>query len=353
MNLLTTIVAASIASGTCYADTSMESMRIAETKEMIREVLAESATHTSLRHGVQRDFTFTPTGFVQFRYLYNDGNDLDVRQGFDVRKAAFGFKGRLQLGEGFANYKVTAEVGANTDFRLRDAYISNDFGFATVKVGQFKTQFMSEVNVSTPDTLIGDYSIVSYTFGQGRSQGVELSKELGDFNLSGAYTDGFNSNNTEVTTQHDYGFVGRLAYGGLDWVDLGAAIAYNEAADEGVTSYTFDATFDLGDDLTSTVGYVARDGDFDGWGVVGQVGYKVASDCQLFGMYEYGKIDSEVLNIATVGVNYDLCTNVRWTNSVGYSFEGVGSSWDVNDTGWSNNSEDGQYLVRSQITFSF
>ena len=346
MNLFTTtVIAASMASGTCLAD-SMETVRA--------NVLADSAMHSTLTdRGARSDFTFVPTGFVQFRYLYNDGDDLDVRQGFDVRKAVFGFKGRLQLGEGFANYKVTAEVGSNTDFRLRDAFISNDFGFATVKAGQFKTAFMSEVLVSTTDTLIGDYSIVSYTFGQGRSQGVELSKELGDFTLFGAYSDGFNSANTEITTQHDYGFVGRIGYGGFDWVDLGAAVAYNEVAEEGVTSYTFDAAFDFTDSLTGSVGYVARDGDADGWGVVGQLGLQVASNCQLFGMYEYGDIDSSLLNTATVGVNYDFCTNVRWTNSVGYSFEGIGSSWDVNNTGWSNNSESGQVLVRSQITFSF
>ena len=348
MNLFTTtVIAASIASGTCYAD-DIDTMRTDDVKQMVREVLAESATHKSLT-GNDSPFTFTPTGFVQFRYLYNDGTDLDVRQGFDVRKAVLGVEGEIYG----ANYKVTAEVGSNTDFRLRDAYISNDFGFATVKVGQFKTAFMSEVLVSTPDTLIGDYSIVSYTFGQGRSQGVELSKELGDFTVYGAYSDGFNSANTEITTQHDYGFVGRIGYGGFDWVDLGAAIAYNEVADEGVTSYTFDAGFDFSDNITGSVGYVARNGDADGWGVVGQLGFQVASKCQLFGMYEYGDIDSSLLNTATVGVNYDFCTNVRWTNSVGYSFEGIGSSWDVNNTGWSNNTEDGQVLVRSQITFSF
>ena len=348
MNLFTTtVIAASIASGTCYAD-DIDTMRADDVKQMVREVLAESATHKSLT-GNDSSFTVTPTGFVQFRYLYNDGKDLDVRQGFDVRKAVLGFEGTIHG----ADFKVSAEVGSNTDFRLRDAYISNDFGFVTVKAGQFKTRFMSEVNVSTTDTLIGDYSIVSYTFGQGRSQGVELSRELGDFNLSGAYTDGFNSNNTQVTVDHDYGFVGRLGYGGLGGVDLGAAIAYNETAGEGVTSYTFDAGFDFSDSVTGSVGYVARDGDSDGWGVVGQLGLQVASKCQLFGMYEYGDIDSEVLNLATVGVNYDFCSNVRWTNSVGYSFEGVGASWDVNNTGWSNNAEDGQVLVRSQITFSF
>jgi len=317
-------------------------------KRFVNSMIALAIASTAFG-AEEGDFTYKPTGFAQFRYLYNGGGELDVRQGFDVRKAVLGVEGLIYG----ANYKVSAEVGSNSDFRLRDAFISNDFEFGTLKVGQFKTAFMSEVNVSTPDTLIGDYSIVSYTFGQGRSQGVELSESFGDFTVYGAYTDGFNSNNTEVTTQDAYGYVGRIAYGGFDWVDLGAAIAYNEVADEGVTSYTFDAAFDLSDDITGSVGYVSRDGVSDGWGVVSQVGLQVAARCQMFGMYEYGDIDSEVLNIATVGVNYDFCSNVRWTNSVGYSFEGVGASWDVNDTGWSTGSDDGQYLVRSQITFSF
>ena len=300
--------------------------------------------------GAEGDVTFKPTGFAQFRYLYNGGAELDTRQGFDVRKAVLGIEGTAYG----ADFVLSGEFsGAENGFRLRDAYLSNDFGFATVKAGQFKTAFMSEVNVSTVDTLIGDYSVISYTFGQGRSQGVELSREFGDFTLFGSYTDGFNSANTDVTTEYDYAFSGRLSYGGFDWVDLGAAVAYNDINDEGVTSYTFDATFDLTDRINGSVGYVGRNGDAEGWGVVSQLGLQVTDEWQMFGMYEYGDIDSSKMNIATVGFNYDLCSNVRWTNSVGYSFEGIGSSWDVNDTGWSNSSDDGQYVIRSQITFSF
>ena len=315
-------------------------------KRIATTAIALAVASTAL--GADDDFTFNPTGFAQFRFLYN-GGDQDTRQGFDVRKAVLGIEGTAYG----ADYKVTGEASSENGFRLRDAWLSNDFGFATVKAGQFKTAFMSEVNVSTVDTLIGDYSVISYTFGQGRSQGVELSREFGDFTLSGAYTDGFNSANTEITSQYDYGFVGRMSYGGLSWVDLGAAVAYNDTDDEGVTSYTFDATFDLSDRLTGSVGYVGRNGESEGWGVVSQLGFDFTDNIQMFGMYEYGAIDSSDLSIATVGINYDICSNVRWTNSVGYSMDGIGSSWDVNDTGWSNGSEDGQYLIRSQITFSF
>jgi hypothetical protein len=76
---------------------------------------------------------------------------------------------------------------------------------------------------------------------------------------------------------------------------------------------------------------------------------------QGFVAYEYGELEgaSENLSVATVGANYYINDNVKWTTDVGYALNGIGAGWNLADTGWNSSSDSGEYLVRTQLQISF
>ena len=318
--------------------------------ELIMGVREDSMTRMSLR-SEESPVTVDVSGFLQFRYLYNDGGSNEATRGFDIDRARIKFSGKVYD----FDYAVSGQW-SETEFELKDAFLSKNIGGFDVKAGQFVTSFYSGY-VSDPTTLVtGDYSVTALTYGQGYSQGVEVSRSFNDFSFYASYNDGFNTDNSSFG-DNDYGVSGRVEYNGFENLTIGGAFANQQTATDSYDSFTFDAGVQCGQ-FEFDAAYVASNRVSDSWSnysVVGTASYVLSQDLQIFGQYEYGVMDGAEsdLNLATFGANIIFNSNVRWTNSVGYALNAIDSGYNLYDTGWETSTSDGQYVIKSMLTVSF
>ena len=318
--------------------------------DLIMSVREDSASRMSLR-SEESPVTVDVSGFLQFRYLYNDGGSNEATRGFDIDRARIKFSGKVYD----FDYAVSGQW-SETEFELKDAFLSKNIGGFDVKAGQFVTSFYSGY-VSDPTTLVtGDYSVTALTYGQGYSQGVEVSKSFSDFSFYASYNDGFNTDNSSFG-DNDYGVSGRVEYNGFENLTIGGAFANQQTATDSYDSFTFDAGVKCGQ-FEFDAAYVASNRVSDSWSnysVVGTASYVLSHDLQIFGQYEYGVMDGAEsdLNLATFGANIIFNSNVRWTNSVGYALNAIDSGYNLYDTGWETSTSDGQYVIKSMLTVSF
>jgi len=342
-NLLTAIATAALCS-TAFGQNS----DIDELRDLI---LSDAKSRVSLG-ALSEDspFKLDVGGFMQTRFTYSDGGDTEATHGFSVPAARLIFSGSVYD----VGYEVSGQWSDTGDFELKDAFGTFDLAGLDFKFGQFRSPFMKEVLVDRQDTLQVDRSVVAYTFGQGRSQGIEFGKDFGAFNFRAAYTDGFNSANG-AGVQNGYALTARAGLVISDWWDVGAAVSWNDNVNTDYWTFTFDTGLQVGN-LKTTLAFVGadRDGAHD-WATTATVAYQCTDELQGFLAYEYGELDGSVdpLSIASVGANYFINDHVKWTTEVGYSMNGIGAGWDLADTGWNASSTDGEYLVRTQIQISF
>ena len=318
--------------------------------DLIMSVREDSASRMSLK-SEESPVSVDVSGFLQFRYLYNDGGSNEATRGFDINRARIKFSGKVYD----FDYAVSGQW-SETEFELKDAFLSKNIGGFDVKAGQFVTSFYSGY-VSDPTTLVtGDYSVTALTYGQGYSQGVEVSRSFNDFSFYASYNDGFNTDNSSFG-DNDYGVSGRVEYNGFENLTLGGAFANEQTATDSYDSFTFDAGVKCGQ-FEFDAAYVASNRVSDSWSnysVVGTASYVLSQDLQIFGQYEYGVMDGAEsdLNLATFGANIIFNSNVRWTNSVGYALNAIDSGYNLYDTGWETSTTDGQYVIKSMLTVSF
>ena len=329
--------------------TWLETRRSEETKAMVQEIMADADART-LMLADQNPITVNVGGFFQTRYTYNGGGGVEANHGFSVPAARLVLSGKVYD----VGYKVSGQWNDGGDFVLKDAYGTFDLIGMDFQFGQFKSPFMKEVLVSRTDTLAVDRSIVAYTYGQGRSQGIQLGKDFGAINVRAAYTDGFNSANGNGV-KNGYALTGRIEWDVTDWWNLGAAISWNDLDVTDYWTYTFDTGLDFGAfDITAAFVGVNQDAG-DNWATTFSGAYQLFDDLQAYVQYEYGTTEAagNDLSVVTIGANYWLNDNVKWTTDFGYAFDGIGAGWNVADTGWNNSVDSGEYLVRTQIQVEF
>ncbi len=329
--------------------TWLETRRSEETKAMVQEIMADADART-LMLADQNPITVNVGGFLQTRYTYNGGGGVEANHGFSVPRARLVLSGKVYD----VGYKVSGQWSDGGDFVLKDAYGTFDLMGMDFQFGQFKSPFMKEVLVSQVDTLAADRSIVAYTYGQGRSQGIQLGKDFGAINVRAAYTDGFNSANGNGV-KNGYALTGRIDWDVTDWWNLGAAISWNDLDVTDYWTYTFDTGLDFGAlDITDAFVGVNQDAG-DNWATTFSGAYQLFDDLQAYVQYEYGTTEAagNDLSVITIGANYWLNDNVKWTTDFGYAFDGIGAGWNVADTGWNNSVDSGEYLVRTQIQVEF
>jgi len=331
------------------SDNWLNNQRAEETRKLVHNVLAD-AEHRTMMQGNGSPVTVNVNGFAQTRYSYSGGGGLEANHGFNIPRARLILSGDLFDWE----YKVSGQWSdSNNTFDLKDAYVQGSLFSGTFRAGQFKSPFMREVLVAQQDTLMTDRSIVSNQFGQGRSQGIQWSKDFGMLDFAGAYTDGFNSANG-AGIQNGQAFTARFGVDVTDWWNVGAAISYNDLVDSDYTTYTLDTLVSAGG-LDLTAAYVATSGDAgDNWGATVQAGYMCMDNFQGFVAFEYGELEgvSENLSTFTVGGNYFINDNIKWTTDLGYALNGIDGSWNLGETGW-RSGDSGEYVLRTQIQISF
>ena len=345
MNKINAIVTSLVLAGGVGAASGMD------TYDMVsQEVQIAASQHASFNG---EHLSVNLGGFIQTGWSYNNAGGNDALSGFGVDRARLILSG--DMGDETMSYLVSGQWSDSTNtFDLLDARVDlRMFDFANIRVGQFVPGFYSGYVTDPRDLTTLNYSVSALTFGQGRGQGVELSRHIGDFHVSGFYNNGFDD--TSGLGNNDYAFGARVEYDAVkDWV-FGGGLGYNNDVVDYVTC-TLDASY-IGDGWHADAAWIANDSNdtWQNYSLVGTVGYDVTDKWEAFGQYEYGVLSgaSENLSLFTVGGNYALNSAVTWTTSLGYSFNAIDSSFDTENTGWRTSSEDGQFLIRSGLTVSF
>ena len=326
----------------------MNDTRADEVRSLVHDVLADADNRANLL-GDGSAVTVNVHGWVQSRWTYkqNATEGVDNNHGFNIPRTRLDISGDVYDW----SYKVGGQWTDGGNFTLMDAY-ADGRGF---RVGQFKSPFMKEVLTSSADTLATERSVISNQFGQGRSQGVQYGYQTALGGVTVAYTDGFNTANG-AGVQNGYALTGRLDFSPTDWIDMGVAVSHNDLVDTDYNTWTADASFGAGG-FDFTGAYVATMDDVNGddWGTVWTASYQCTDAMQGFVQYEQGHLQDVATNlsIVTVGVNYALNDNVKWTTDFSKSLNGIDGGWNLGTTGWDSTAEEGEYLIRTQLQIRF
>ena len=354
VDLQNRVAAAEAKIASMSAPSDLDVQRAEANTAMVREILADADARAMLQ-GEASPVTVNLHGFGIFRYQYNNGGGNSRTSGFNLPYERLEVSGKVYDW----SYKVSGEFSDSNagDFDLVDAYLSGSVFDTDVKVGQFVTSFYKGYTDSPLDNVTGEYSLMATTFGQGRSQGVEFSKNWGSFRAAASFNDGFNTQNGAAIGTNGYGISVRGDYDFGSGFGIGAAYAYQDADNlESYGTYTIDASYVSGN-WNAAVSWIASEqgnGTNDNYGAVGTLGYQCSENLQGFLQYEYGQsgAGNETLSLMTVGANYAVSENVRWMNSVGYSMNAV-QGWNTYRSGWNNSSTDGEFLVTTQLSVTF
>ena len=354
VDLQNRVAAAEAKIASMSAPSDLDVQRAEANTALVREILADADARAMLQ-GETSPVTVNLHGFGIFRYQYNNGGGNSRTSGFNLPYERLEVSGKVYDW----SYKVSGEFSDSNagDFDLVDAYLSGSVFDTDVKVGQFVTSFYKGYTDSPLDNVTGEYSLLATTFGQGRSQGVEFSKNWGSFRAAASFNDGFNTQNGAAIGTNGYGISVRGDYDFGSGFGIGAAYAYQDADNlESYGTYTIDASYVSGN-WNASVSWIASEqnsGTNDNFGAVGTLGYQCSEDLQGFLQYEYGQagMGNATLNLMTVGANYAVSKNVRWMNSIGYATSAV-QGWNTYRSGWNNSSTDGEFLVTTQLSVTF
>jgi len=187
-------------------------------------------------------FTMGVSTLIQTRYTFTDGDDdtgTPNTSSFDVNHAYLTVSGTA-LNEEFSYVLEGDFAGAAAD--LTDAYLEwKACDWASVKLGQFKTNLSRQWNTSDANLQFADRSNVSDYFSLGRQNGASASSSWMDGQLhltAGVYngeSDGEGQNRSGVDTNHT-GIVS------VRWNPMGSMNAY----EEGDVGWTEDMAVSIG-----------------------------------------------------------------------------------------------------------
>ena len=212
--------------------------RAAEIKSLVKDVLADSETRTSLQgsgatsgynngffiSSADGNFKLNLSLLAQARFTWNyqpgenipgsglNGTENGTGDGvstwaFENRRTQMAFSGnvvdpswtymaRLNYGSAVDPYTPTSG-----DVVLQDAWVNKDFGNGFgVKVGQFKSPFMAESLRNDGAQLTAERSVVDYTFSGGYTQGIMLNYTQDMFRAMGSYNNGPRAQNGTWST---------------------------------------------------------------------------------------------------------------------------------------------------------
>ncbi|HVZ95058.1 MAG TPA: porin [Phycisphaerales bacterium] len=196
-----------------------------EVRALVSEVMADAETRSSLLAsgstagydtGKGKFFLASDdgawrlniSGYMQVRYYLNfrddNGGDEDFESGFENRRTRLILDGKIATN---VFYKIQSDFSRSTGvFGLLDAYggYKWDNGLS-IQFGQFKLPFLREELVSASLQLAADRSLTNVIFSQTRSQGVMLTYEQQDWRAMLAFSDGLNSQNSQVGTNSNAG----------------------------------------------------------------------------------------------------------------------------------------------------
>ncbi len=351
--------------GTAFANQNAWSDQNAdEVRALVAEMMNDAQTRSSLLQSgataghdgkffmgsADGNFRLNVGGQIQFRYLANfrdgtfpdnpatdrDESDDDTTLGFQTRRTKIWFDGHIF--DPNLYYKISGAFERDGgDFVLEDAYVGYKFDNGlNLRWGQFKLPFMREELVSSTKQLAVERSNTNEFFNQGRSQGVQVAWMNEQFRVTGAFSDGFRSANTDFNADPaDYALTGRVEFLAMgDWKQfeeftafrgtanglmIGGALHWEDDSEEvnnpvdDFVAYTLDASWQSdGWNLFGAITGASIDGDGpsgdnDTFGFVVQGGVFMTEDWELFGRYDFTDGDTlDDYSEITFGVNYYL-----------------------------------------------
>jgi len=301
----------------------------------------------------QGNFVLHP--FFQFDYRfttnYRDdgkhaGNDSDWESGFEVRRLKLGFDGTAFTPDLYYYFRWnnTSTGGAGATLTLEEAWVryffSDDWA---VRAGQITNPAIREQNVSSSRLLTVERSLANQLVtgaNQAYTQAVSLiySPKEGPITAEFGYGDGFNSVNTDFTDPNAGGTTDWDVFGRVNWFVQGdrkeaddfsaldnksdlllAGLGMDITQTGDLTNYlhTVDVQWENTNGLSLFAAYLgnyiddkgANDTNYN-WGGIVQAGYMLNTQWEVFGQYDFTKLDTAPAGIhdtyheITAGVNY-------------------------------------------------
>ncbi len=318
--------------------------------------------------------------------------------GFENKRTRLGFSGNMV--DSTWTYDIKYYLGYSNsveDFgagELSDASVTKALECgATMTVVQFKLPFSAEYALDAGQLQFMDYSTVDSVYRAGYGQGIKVGYASGDIRFAAAYVNSTNQVNADwdaSSPSDEWAIAGRVEakFAGVwsqfdqaqSWrgdsygVRLGAGVAIdrvNGGSDATLSRYTVDMTVALGG-ATVTAAYYATSIDDSGdpalddanpMGFVLSGAMFVSDTCDVGIRYEYSDIDldfggAEQFSALTVGSNWYISRNrAKLGVDFGYAFDAVSFLYEgaASSNNWllDGSGEDGQWVLRTQLSFSF
>lgn len=385
-------------------------VRSDEIRSLVNEALADADTRSSLLQSgmvagwdngfmlgsADGNYTLKVKGQLQVRYVAdlrdNSGAD-DTDYGFEIRRSKLEFSGNIV--DQSWGYKIKGAFDrSGGSFMLEDAYIEKKLDNMTVRVGQFKPQYIREENISSTKQQAVERSLANERYNQGFAQGVQIAYAQDNFKVSGMVHDGFGTGNTPAVGMQtsEFALNGRADllvagnwkqfddYAGWRGQEYGVMVgggfyfeknAYGSAATgtkAEITGFTVDTQVE-GDGWNVAAAFIYQSTDASGapsvdeMAIVLQGGYFFTDNTEVFARYEWGDDDGsdgfEDLSVITAGVNhYFDMHNAKLTVDVVFGLDPIGmgsggyasAGAGIQDDGAN---EDGQVAIRGQFQLLF
>jgi hypothetical protein len=332
------------------------------------------------------NYSMSPGIQFQFRsvtnYNQNANNGKDnTDNGFEARRLKFSLDGTAITKNLYYAF-VWATDRKTGNLVNEEAWVQYKFADNfSLKAGQYKELIYEETAVSSKRKLAVDVSLAAQVLfaGDVYSQGVELNYD--DHNAIRAmigFSDGYGSVNTNFqdppTNPFDFGVYGRIDYKVFgDWKSyadqtalgnkhdllvIGAGGDWSQNGDMNVYRHAIDGQWEVGPAAiygafvgryTDTIGSASN---WD-WAIVAQIGYMLNAQWEVFGRYDYLKLDNvssgseDTFHEVTVGLNYYIKAHTKVTLDFGWLPNGSPSNLDA--IGVLSNNGDNEYYIRGQF----
>ena len=333
----------------------------------------------------------------QIRWSFNNSENgtnpstTTQANGFENKRTRLTFGGNMV--DSSWNYKLAYYLAYSNDAEfsgqaapiLADAFVSKDFsnGF-TVTVGQFKLPFSAEYNLDAGNLQFTDYSLANTIAGQiiggGYGQGIQFGYSADQFRVHGAYVNAISEQNQSWNAGSpgtEWALSGRAEFKFAgDWGQFNdaqswkgeafgavAGLGYSsemidDAAGTNPSALTLDITVDFGGANVTAAYYWADADTTAGNNPTAYVlagGVFLADDFELVARYE--SIDNDTgandsFGTFSVGGNWYVSKNAAKVSvDLGYGMDAFPT--DQLYANWVAADQDGQWVVRGQMSFSF
>jgi len=348
-------------------------------------------------------------------------NNNQTKWGFQVRRAKVKFGGNVfdktwtyQVNGAFGPQGTAADIaGLNAQdgmFVFQEAMITkavNDN--LSITFGQFKAPWTREELVSSSEQLAVERSLVNEYFNADRAVGVDVMYKTDAWSFEAAYNNGVttavnpNVNNYRYTAWNNnptkWAFQGRFQYKlSGDWSDFesftsspgdeqaimigvggmgqeyNGQIAMSNSDSMRVWGITADVSAKFGGlsafaSMTWQNFEDSSGNKVNPWGFVGQAGYSLNDEWEIFGRFEWANSGGAQYNtfsaqeaqqksklaLLTVGANYFINSNVKFTADWGINFNNNLDGMWVNEaaTGWRQTQKSSEWVLRAQLQLLF